>query len=184
MFTVKTRLTLLLLLLLTGTAYAQDAASPYAGDEARAVKALSPEEVAAYRAGEGMGLARAAELNHYPGPKHVLEMADTLDLNDAQRRQTQAAFEAMRAAAVPLGEKIVAREAALDALFAEGRAAAEPVRALLDEIGQLQAELRFAHLNAHLAMKAILSEHQVHRYDQLRGYAAGDAPMHHPGMHH
>ena len=32
------------------------------------------------RAGRGMGLALAAELNGYPGPAHVLELADKLDL--------------------------------------------------------------------------------------------------------
>lgn len=45
--------------------------SPYAGLPAREIKALSPEEIADLAAGRGMGLALAAELNGYPGPRHA-----------------------------------------------------------------------------------------------------------------
>ena len=50
-------------------------ASPYVGLEAREIKALSEEQRQELLDGHGMGLALAAELNHYPGPKHVLELA-------------------------------------------------------------------------------------------------------------
>ena len=45
---------------------------PYAGQQARTIKALSDDDLAALRKGEGMGMAKAAELNGYPGPAHVL----------------------------------------------------------------------------------------------------------------
>jgi hypothetical protein len=35
---------------------------PYAGQQARTIKALSDEDIAALRKGEGMGMAKAAEL--------------------------------------------------------------------------------------------------------------------------
>lgn len=57
---------------------------PYAGLETRQIKALSGEPVAELRAGEGMGLALAAELNGYPGPRHVLDLANQLGLTDEQ----------------------------------------------------------------------------------------------------
>jgi hypothetical protein len=66
-------------------AYAQQHATPYAGFQQRTVKALSEQEIADLRAGRGMGLALAAELNGYPGPAHVLEKADALGLSSAQR---------------------------------------------------------------------------------------------------
>jgi hypothetical protein len=50
--------------------------APYAGLQQRPVKALSEQQVADLRAGRGMGLALAAELNGYPGPLHVIELAD------------------------------------------------------------------------------------------------------------
>ena len=58
---------------------------PYAGLQNRPLKALSDEQLADLKAGRGMGLALAGELNGYPGPKHVLELAKELNLTDAQR---------------------------------------------------------------------------------------------------
>ena len=52
---------------------------PYAGLEARSIKALSDQQIADLKAGRGMGLALAAELNGHPGPMHVLELADPLN---------------------------------------------------------------------------------------------------------
>src|SRR3954453_5821878 len=51
---------------------------PYAGMESRPIKTLSTTEIADYLSGKGMGFARAAELNHYPGPAHVLALASEL----------------------------------------------------------------------------------------------------------
>ena len=39
------------------------------------IKSLSQDDQSALLAGRGMGLARPAELNGYPGPAHVLELA-------------------------------------------------------------------------------------------------------------
>ncbi len=167
---------------------ADSLASPYAGQEDRAIKALSADDVEGYLTGQGMGLAKAAELNHYPGPKHVLALADELGLDEGQRRRAQRFFEEMEVDAIALGRKVVDKERALDALFAEAKADEGTVRALLRDIGQLQADLRLVHLKAHLKMKDLLTAEQVAYYDQLRGYDA-DAPPgqqhhHHEGMAH
>ena len=53
-------------------------ASPYAGQQGRSIKALSDEDIAALRKGEGRGMAKAAELNGYPGPAHVLMLVKQL----------------------------------------------------------------------------------------------------------
>jgi Spy/CpxP family protein refolding chaperone len=148
-------------------------ASPYAGQEHREVKALSPEEVHGYLAGEGMGLAKAAELNGYPGPARVLELASDLGLSAAQRSRTQAIFAAMKAEARRLGEALVAKERELDRRFASGKITEETLRETLVEIGRLQAELRRAHLQAHLEQKKVLTDAQVARYAALRGYSSG-----------
>src|SRR5262245_1477224 len=65
----------------------QHAHSPYAGLDSRDIKALSAEQLADLKAGRGMGLALAAELNGYPGPLHVLELADRLQLSPEQTRR-------------------------------------------------------------------------------------------------
>src|SRR5215510_12326186 len=66
----------------TATSSAQTV-SPYTGQEQRAIKALSDEEIRDLLEARGMGLAKAAELNSYPGPLHVLQLANELELSDA-----------------------------------------------------------------------------------------------------
>jgi hypothetical protein len=156
--------------------------SPYAGMESRAIKTLSPDDVSGYLAGRGMGFAMAAELNSYPGPKHVLELRDALGLNEEQVRQAEQIFDEMHGNAVRLGERYVAKEQQLDALFSDGLAVEEELDTLVAEVAGIRGELRYAHLTAHLAMRRVMSEAQVSRYDELRGYRAlSDAPGEGPG---
>lgn len=164
--------------LITVPAWAQHQHSPYAGEERRAIKALSPQEVRMYLEGHGMGLAKAAELNHYPGPKHVMELAKQLDLSAAQSAQTQKAYDKMHAEAVRLGRLIVGKEKKLDSLYAAQNIGETELRTIVEEIAKLQGELRFTHLNAHLDMKKILTPQQVATYDELRGYRQGTMPQH------
>lgn len=145
-------------------------AQPYASLANRPVKALSAEQIADLRAGRGMGLALPAELNGYPGPMHVLELAGPLDLTPEQRARTEALVVTMKAEAIPLGERLIADETALDRLFAEKRATADTLDAASARIGATQAALRAAHLRYHLDMMAVLTPEQVARYGTLRGY--------------
>lgn len=147
--------------------------SSYAGEEARAIKALFGSEIADLLAGRGMGYAKAAELNGYPGPKHVLELVDELHLSSGQREQTQAVFARMEASARELGAKLVDAERELDSMFGKGTVTADSLAAALSRIGALQAELRGVHLQAHLEQVRILKRGQVARYMELRGYGNG-----------
>src|SRR2546425_6382198 len=90
-----------------GTMRAQQ---PYAGLETRTVKALSEQQIADLRAGRGMGLALAAELNGYPGPLHVLELGDQIGLSDTQRERMRELFAAMQAEAGSIRGRGSARE--------------------------------------------------------------------------
>jgi len=157
-------------------------ASPYAGMETRAIKALSAEEIEGYLAGNGMGFAMPAELNGYPGPKHVLDLASDLGLTEEQAAATRKVFDEMKKEAVALGASLVERERELDALFAGSRASEESLKEKVSEAGRTREELRLAHLRAHLAMKEILSAEQIAAYVKLRGYGAGF--VHDPAMHH
>ena len=47
--------------------------SPYRGQTSTEIRGLTENEISELRQGHGMGLARAAELNGYPGPRHVLD---------------------------------------------------------------------------------------------------------------
>ena len=145
--------------------------TPYAGFEARPIKALSGEQIADLKAGRGMGLALPAELNGYPGPIHVLEHGEALRLSAEQRAEVQRLYEAMKGEAVPLGERLIAQEADLDRLFADRAITPAGLDRTTAEIGQTQAALRAAHLKYHLAMMDVLTPDQVRRYADLRGYA-------------
>ena len=87
-----------------------DHPSQYAGQETRAIKALSAEDIAELERGGGWGLARPAELNGVPGPAHLLEMADDIDLDADQRAAIQALFDDMNAKARKLGADLIAAE--------------------------------------------------------------------------
>ena len=135
-----------------------------------AVKTLPPEEQAALAEGGGAGMAKAAELNGYPGPKHVLELAEQLALTPEQRRRTEALFQAMQAEAVALGARVLEKEAALDQAFAERRAEPASVEALVREIARLRGELRLVHLRTHFEMAGLLDPGQTQSYMRLRGH--------------
>jgi Spy/CpxP family protein refolding chaperone len=158
------------------TASAASAQMPYAGMQTRSIKALSDQQVAALRASRGMGLALAAELNGYPGPSHVLELADKLGLTADQRTRIKAMFDAMKAEAVPLGSKLIEQETDLDRQFASRTVTPESLKASTAAVAMTQGELRETHLKYHLSTVEMLSPHQMMRYAELRGY--GDKPMH------
>ncbi|MGE0565521.1 MAG: Spy/CpxP family protein refolding chaperone [Pseudolabrys sp.] len=159
-------------------------AQPYAGFEKRPVKALSEQQIADLRAGRGMGFALAAELNGYPGPIHVLELADRLKLDAAQKAKMQALYDAMKAEAIPLGERLIAQEAVLDGKFSRRDITEASLSQTLSDIGATQAALRNTHLKYHLETRAALSPHQIAMYQQLRGYGgAQGAGGHGAGGH-
>ena len=166
------------LVLVTGNAFPSNE-SPYAGQENRQIKALSQEEVEGYLTGKGLGYAKAAELNHYPGPRHVLDMADKLELSEDQAKKSQAIFDKMKLQAQTYGTQLVDKERELDTSFSNASIQNQKLERLLSEIGALQSKIRYIHLAAHLEEKALLTEHQIHRYEQLRGYVDGTSTTHH-----
>jgi len=154
---------------------------PYAGLEGRSIKALSEQQITDLRAGRGMGLALAAELNGYPGPMHALEMADALDLSGQQRAKMQELFAIMKAEAIPLGERLIAQEAELDKAFANKTITAATLAASTEAIGATHSALRQTHLKYHLSTVEVLTPAQVQRYGELRGYKGG---VQHPHSQH
>lgn len=174
-------LTAALALLIPGTATAQR--TPYAGQETRQIKALSADEVKQYLAGAGMGYARAAELNRYPGPMHVLELAESLALSLEQRKATQRLMDEHKAQAREIGARLVEAERTLDRLFMSGKVAEAALAQQVKTVAALQGDYRLSHLDTHRKMRSTLTEEQVRRYEQLRGYTGGRAPSHGKQQH-
>jgi Spy/CpxP family protein refolding chaperone len=152
---------------------------PYAGQQEREIKALSAEEVKQYLSGAGMGYARPAELNRYPGPMHVLELGDKLDLTPEQKARTQALMDAHKAEARAIGAKRVQSERAIEMLFRSGGVDEAALAKSVRQAAALEGEYRLAHLETHRRMQAILTEEQVAKYVRLRGYEGGVAPRRH-----
>ena len=163
-------------LMLTAPAAAQH--HGYAGQETRSIKALSNDEVKQYLSGAGMGYAKAAELNSYPGPMHVLELADKLGLSPEQGAATARLMDAHKAEARAIGARLVDAERALDALFRTADASEDSLARAVARAAAAQGEYRLSHLETHRRMRALLTEEQVARYDALRGYSAKPKHVH------
>jgi hypothetical protein len=170
---IKTTAMSLLSLAVLGSAgptLAQQPTNPYAGQETREIKALSPKEIDDLVQGRGMGLAKPAELNRYPGPLHVLELARELQLSAERRNRAEASKARMGARAKALGTEILDLERELDAAFAERNIDQVRLNQMTAQIGAKQGILRAAHLEAHIETASLLTLEQISRYDALRGY--------------
>lgn len=155
---------------------------PYGEFADRDIKALSAAETEGLRNGAGLGMALPAELNGWPGPKHVLELADELGLSPDVRKAVEHIRAEMNAEARALGEELIAAERDLDTLFAAPEEAGLEARlaTAVDRAAAVRGRLRFAHLRAHLATRPLLTAEQRSRYEHLRRHAG----EHRPGAGH
>jgi hypothetical protein len=166
--TLATTLTALSLLLVSPAL--ANTPSSYAGMTDRPIRALSTEQQGDLLAGRGMGLALAAELNGWPGPAHVIELAGTMQLTPAQLAATQRLMAEMQAAAGDLGARVIEEERALDIAFRDRSITSADLSARTSRIAALQGEIRDVHLRTHLAQAALLNAEQIAAYSRLRGY--------------
>lgn len=162
-----------ILLLLTGPVAAQHIHHPQADQGRPEIAALTAAQRADIEAGRGAGLALPAEANGYPGPMHVLEHATALGLSPSQHAAIEALMQPMRRAAIDAGARLMDAERRLDALFVGAVATPDAVRQAATAAGLAHAEMRMAHLLAHIAARALLSPEQLSRYAVLRGHRPG-----------
>lgn len=152
--------------------------SPYSGQESRDIKALSRDDIEGLLAGSGTpfnGMAKPAELNGYPGPRHVLDAHDAgqFDLSNEQRDQIEALYEEMRNEAIELGTQIIDTEKDIDDRFAGKTMTNEILQDKVTENAELYGKLRVVHLKTHLSMVDVLSPQQVDQYNEMRRYTSG-----------
>lgn len=164
----------ILSLLVAGIATAEHSGmSPHAGAQDREIASLSHRTIAAIRKGTGWGLALPAEVNDAPGPRHVLDLAEPLALSDDQVIKITEIFEEMRRAALSRGEDFIAAERALEDAFVRGDLDQARLAELVERAGKARSDLRLVHLSAHLKTVPVLSDEQIERYAELRGYSGG-----------
>lgn len=176
---------LLQILLIGAFALSAQAAEPghapkskYAGQETRAIKSLSPDDIAELMRGGGWGLAKAAELNGVPGPAHLLEMKDKVPLDGAQVAAITDIYTAMKARAIGQGKRLIDLERALEVHFRNRTITDALLRSSLAAISEARMELRYIHLATHLKTPDILSPAQIQKYNGLRGYSGDGAGSH------
>lgn len=129
---------------------------------------LNQREIRQLRDGRGMGMGRVAAVNGYPGPMHVLRQAEELELSDEQREQTSALRERIHARSRELGERILAAESRLGDVLAADAVDRDALREALGEIADLRAELRAAHIEAHLDQADILTADQLEKIGEMQ----------------
>ena len=150
--------------------------SPYAGQELRDIKSLSDNDVQSLQNGTGEafgGIAKLAELNGYPGPRHVLDMASELRLTDGQRMEIELIYQNMSNKAKSIGVAIIDIEQDIDEAFANKTITQENLKLMLDKSADLYGQLRFVHLSVHLDTAHMLATEQVQMYNTMRGYDSG-----------
>ena len=157
--------------------------SKYEGQERREIKSLSDQDIAELKAGSGWGLAKAAELNGVPGPKHLLEMKNEIKLTPEQVLKIEEIYALMNKQAVTLGLELIELERELNSHFANRTVDEEILKDLLNKIAQTYKELRYVHLAAHLKTPLILNPEQIEQYNTLRGYSTDDPCVNIPEGH-
>jgi Spy/CpxP family protein refolding chaperone len=137
-----------------------------------------PPDKGVLERGEGAGAALYADINGYPSPKHVIDMADELNLSEQQLKDVQSIFDDMAESARAKGEEIIAREQEYHTMFKAGKATEAGARKLAVEIGRLRGELRAVHMIAHIQTKDVLTNDQIARYTKARLKARAAADKH------
>ena len=155
--------------------------SPYAGQEKRSIKALPQADVEGLLGGVGTpfgGMAKPAELNGYPGPRHVLDAVEAgeFEVTEKQKARIEELYEEMEVQAITLGEKIISIEQRIDDEFADKTVTIGRLRENVANSADVYGQLRFVHLKYHLEMVDVLTPEQVERYNTLRGYIGDDDP--------
>ena len=145
--------------------------SDYTGEVDRVIKSLSANDIKDLTLGNGMGLAKAAELNGYPGPKHVLEMQEELLLEKEQLTSIKLIFEEMKSQARSQGKIFISLEKSLNEHFSKATITNDTLESTLKNISEAKNNLRYIHLSAHIKTTEILSKNQIKKYNQLRGYS-------------
>ncbi len=118
--------------------------------------------------GLGFGLAFAADRNGYPGPLHVVELAQPLGLRAEQVERARSLYDAMLAESRPKSAALLAAEAELARLFERGEATEARVRAQVAEVERLRADVRLVHLTYHLRTRDLLTSEQRVAYHRAR----------------
>ena len=162
---------LFLTLLFSSMSYAKEAyVSKYSGEENRDIKSLSSDDIKELTNGGGWGLAKAAELNGYPGPVHIFQIEKEINLTQEQKNKVNVLFKQMKKEAISLGVQLIKLEKQLNISFQNKTINQNSLENQIFNIMEVRKKLRLVHLSTHLETPKILTKEQIVLYNKLRGY--------------
>lgn len=118
--------------------------------------------------GDAAGQNLIAENNGFPSPQRILALKDDLGLMKDQLRKINEMMTNFPLSVTVKGQEIIEAEEELNKMFESGNINEKTLRAKLERIGKLRAELRFSHLQIYLKTKQILSLNQWDRFKELQ----------------
>jgi Spy/CpxP family protein refolding chaperone len=107
------------------------------------------------------------EASGFPTPERILSFKDQLGLTRDQLKKVDAIVKDLPVSLKVKGEEIVEAEDELLKFLQTGAPNERNVRTRLERIGKLRAEIRFAHIQVHIKIKALLTPNQFDRYKEL-----------------
>jgi len=129
------------------------------------VHAQIPADREALLNGDGNDQALYAELNGYPGPKHILDLASKLALTARQKHDIRELYNDTRTRARVLGKLIVKVEEEMHYAFNSGMLARESIEDDAESVGKMRGTLRGVHLAAHIKTRELLTKNQIKQYE-------------------
>jgi Spy/CpxP family protein refolding chaperone len=150
---LKTSYLIFILLILPITTYAQVTLPP---DKDQLLK------------GDAVGQTLVAEKNGYPSPQSIVSFKDQLILSKDQLRKINELITNLPFSVTVKGQEIIDAEEELNQLFESGNINEKTLRAKLERIGKMRADLRFMHLQVYLKEKQILNAKQWDRLKELQ----------------
>jgi Spy/CpxP family protein refolding chaperone len=118
--------------------------------------------------GEASGQTLVAEKNGFPAPQKIVSFKDQLGLSKDQLKKINELVTNLPISATVKGQEIIEAEEELNKLFESGTINEKTLRAKLERIGKMRADLRFMHLQVYVKEKQILSANQWERLKELQ----------------
>lgn len=134
-----------------------------------AIRSLPGRDIVALAGGEGGGLAKIADLNGYPGPRHVLDMDAHLNLTTRQREQLRQVMSTMEADAKEVATRYLSALAQLEEDTRQGSLSGDQFLKRYRAVEALRTELGAVHLITHFKTKDLLTPAQVATYYKPQG---------------
>jgi Spy/CpxP family protein refolding chaperone len=118
--------------------------------------------------GDAAGQTLVAIKNGFPAPQIIVSFKDQLGLSKDQLRKINEILTNLPVSAIVKGQEIIDAEEELNKLFESGTINEKTLRAKLERIGKMRADLRFMHLQVYLKEKQILTAKQWDRLKELQ----------------